>query len=90
MSAPSVTEQPFITETNERGTLLYKVNERGQTGGALVAAVHPSPAPWNPNAWHIALFDPFSPEHAGAEASETQAKKIAEMFARTAARAVTR
>lgn len=81
MSASSVAAEPFTTETNGRGEVLYKV------GDALVAATFPSPAPWAPHAWHTALFDPFGAGHAGATASEKSAKAIAEMFARLAAKA---
>lgn len=85
MPTPSVTEPAFTTHPHG-ATVSYEVDTR------VVAIIFPHPAPLNPDAWYVSLLDP-GPEcnPCGATAfSEDDARAMAELFARTAARAVTR
>ena len=83
VSATSVGEELFTTE-QQGDTVLYKVD------GNTVAVAMPTDS-FLPSAWHVTVFDPFGGELAGAGGvSENSARKLAKLFARTAARAVAR
>lgn len=86
VSAPSVGEELFTTEQYGEATA-YAVDR------VSVAIAVPAPQPgYNPNAWHVGFFDPFDGgSYAGAYAlDEGAARELAELFARTAGRAVAR
>ena len=86
MSAPSIGEELFTTEPRD-DRLWFKVD------GNTIAIASPlnMDVPGFYKAWQVTLFDPFGGDAAAAiTQDETSARELAELFARTAARAVNR
>jgi len=84
VSATSVGEELFTTRGQGDSTC-YIVD------GNTVAVATPAPQPYNDNAWYVCLFDPFGGLPGGGSThSQDGAHALAEVFARTAARAVAR
>ncbi|MHA0288311.1 hypothetical protein ACXYX3_17900 [Mycobacterium sp. C3-094] len=85
MSAPSIGEDLFTTEQRD-DRLWFKVD------GNTVAIASPlnMDVPGFYKAWQVSLFDPFGGDASAIASDEEGARELAELFARTAARAVNR
>lgn len=87
MSETSVAQQGYITEERDDGTVWFRVGEEFANTVAIAKKI--SGYTEVADAWHVALFDPFTNEATWAITHGRElAVRLCALHARTAARAV--